>query len=508
MLPSSQLVPLGQKMKIRYNGEVAYWFEDIHEASTRSTYFDALLNRWEHNIEDSTHDIPSTEGVEISVVTTVLQAIDTNELNNEMLLEQSLQEIIAISLYFGCPPSLLRCIYHAAAALKPMEKLQFAHFLEKQNDHGGLRTLLNIQSFFDGFDKATIPMFPGFVTDIKSAMALLSGYKNAPEQSFIALALWTYRSLLHRSMSAPMRVDHFGLRIIKKLHDVYWSPIDLDMLFSVLPVTSSGYIKPEGLEGFIVKSISQQKDIPVAIRHWDVDVTLIAPALFEAGKLSDAPTYEDPQELIRTIVDSWLPEECVSALEEDKGGLRTIFETLPPQGCRWLAEIRIFRDCRRVSQGMVQRLLYRSLFLHTDLDLDLPPRLLTSLLPLFNDLSVRKRALEYAVRYLQRGEEHAISLLNLPWGEANVGQTKRAAAAIQNDNSKIWLELDVSKLRNSQYILKVPTKVLSGLAYEKSFRAHNKIARTNSIISDLERELSGLKDDHKRMEKKLRGQSD
>jgi hypothetical protein len=252
-----------------------------------------------------------------------------------------------------------------------------------------------------------------------------------------------------------------------------------------------------------------QRKIPPALRNWDVDVTMVGPALFDAGRLDEAPGYPDRSRLVGTIVDGWTPAECVAALEEDRGGIRTLFEAaVTDENCGWLATIPIFREarCQAQQEGAVQHLLFRRLFLHTDFDPRLPPTLLSSLRISRDCPVVQDRALHHAVLYLENGNEADVEPLDLPWEDASVQLTERAAAALFNSDSAVWRRLDITKLRGGRFLDLVPAQHLSRLAYEEALRARDNIKANQARILQLEnhaRELERTVKDHAKIREKL-----
>lgn len=244
------------------------------------------------------------------------------------------------------------------------------------------------------------------------------------------------------------------------------------------------------------RAILRNKEIPAVLRHWQLNVAQIAPALAATSRLYQAPLYPHPSNIIQAIVNEFTPAECVEALETNQGGLRTLFETaVNDENCQWLATIPIFFEARALARGPLQRLLYRRLFLHTDFDSRLSPTLLGEI-SMRGKAVVRDKVLLQAVQYIEAGDEVVVaSLDNLPWQQASVSVTRRAAVALKNDDNAVWRQLDIAKL-GDDYIDHVPAKILAKELYMRQLRSQAK-------IKTLEREVDRLRSEVGRLERKL-----
>ena len=576
MLASSSL----SKLEVRYNGEIAYSFrniDDIHAVTSKCEYLNSLVHRWivdhrESNDDDSNdsiangngndvvvHEIPQLESVETIGVRTVLEALDKNALTSEMMMVVEMptsatgkneettrrnnkhkappppldEQLLEISFYLGCEDFILPRYCDVSA---PAHRLRAAYFLcqrgQQQKELECLLMCNNTYSFFRGFDRSMIPLCKEFCSSVNLVRILLGAYQNAPEQGLLGKTRGIFGSVAKIfspckssnsdesliMMPTLLRIEQFGMFVIQKFYDADWTEQDLDMIFSILPPTPEGYKKPVGLEMFVTRAILMQKEIPSTLRNWNIDTALIAPALFDAGRLQDAPLYSDSQKLVRTIVDSWTCQDCVKALEKDREGIRKLFEIgVTDENCGWLAAIPIFGEARAHSRGTVQRLLYRRLFLHTHFDPELSP-LLVSCLPIGSNSAMRARALDHAVQYLEETNvRHAAAIQEveiLPWEEASAQLTQRAAAALANhhgdggedDNSslELWKRLDIPKLRGTQFLDHVPARILSQRAYEEACRANDDLRNSQLQIQRLENHVEKLEGTVKVLKEELR----
>lgn len=543
-------------MDISYNGFVVYNCKNIQNITSRCSYFDSLVRRWnsddvdimDTNVTIKIHDIPSIPAVSSSAVEIVLRALEydgefpsskTLQVRSSVGYPQLHEQIIEFAFYLGCNDFILPifCVHADATS-----KQRVAYYLCQQGQEFELQSLLFVESFFHGFDKSMIPLQEAFCFSLEIAMHLVRSYKHAPSQTLMGKS-WGVLGSLKRmivsddddgnvSIPTPLEIDHFALLIIQKFASAEWSPEDIKLLFSILPTAEkmapatneldeSLKIKPEGLERFLSRAILLNNCvIPKILRHWDgLDVTLLAPALLEAKQLDFVTDYADPGLIIRTITDTWTAEDCLAALEENRGGIRTLFQMgVTDADCGWLAAIPIFHEaCRHPPRSIgrdgsaVQRLLFRRLFLHRDFDLTIPPSLMSSL-PLHVQDNIRRRisdkALLHAVLYLENDSvyERCIERLDLPWNEASLHLTERVASVLRNDDSVIWKQIDISKLRGRASLDYVPTHILSRLAYEEALKASNSCRDQQKRIRTLEGTVQNLKDELRRVEREHKRQ--
>ncbi|CAB9524361.1 expressed unknown protein [Seminavis robusta] len=491
-------------LTIRYDGHVVCHLteERIQSVVARSSYLQSLTSRWDHGIkEEAIHEIPLVDHVDSRVaVETVLMALDENKLTKQMLEEEEeertfwqvvkhQEQVIIMMFYLGCEDFFVPR-YGAIAHTRYREQiphalLQDGHSLEAQ-------ALISANGFFDNFSKPQIPLLQEFCFSLESAMNLLRAYIHAKDSvCFLGIRIGEFfDNILVPNKNKPLKVDAFGMFVLKTflLHDD-WQSRDLRDLFSVLPNSPKGYDRPLQLEVFVSKAISRQMRIPPLLRQWDLDESLIAPALFDANRLHEATDYPRPERLLRTIVDSWTPVECAHALVQNRGRIVSLLERgLSDQSSQWLANIPQFQEgLVLLDDGHpVKLLLARRMFLHVGFDPRLPPSLLVAMLDNGSnapDTLFRDKVLLHAAIHLERDTDGtavaAITSLNFPWSLANTEVTQRVASALKvHQDTPIWGRLNIGEL-SGQYLDYVPTRILARLAYEEARQANREAQQAN-----------------------------